>query len=165
MFWLCALSSALSKSVQRRKILFSTEAIPDFNALPLQARMGLLFFFCLSFACQLCLPPAGRRTAFRSPSFSAAPSTRPQLAHTASTGRVTSFAGSFPYPGSKIANRVTHGLFSFLLSLSPDLSPTGKGGFFKTGLSRFSGPVHNWLTRLQQSLSGAALVSFPYPAL
>ena len=35
---------------------------------------------------------------------------------------------SLPYPGLKIANRVTHGLFSFLLSLSPDLSPTGKGG-------------------------------------
>ena len=47
MFGVCALPSVLSKPVQRRKILFSTEAIPDFNALPLQARMGLLFFFCL----------------------------------------------------------------------------------------------------------------------
>ena len=47
MFGVCALPSVLSKPVQRRKILFSTEAIPDFNALPLQARMGLLFPFCL----------------------------------------------------------------------------------------------------------------------
>ena len=54
MFWLCALSSALSKSVQRRKILFSTEAIPDFNALPLQARLGLFFSF-LPALCPFCL--------------------------------------------------------------------------------------------------------------
>jgi hypothetical protein len=47
MLGLCALPSVLSKPVQRRKILFSTEAIPDFNALPLQARQGLLFPFCL----------------------------------------------------------------------------------------------------------------------
>ena len=47
MLELCALPSVLSKPVQRRKILFSTEAIPDFNALPLQARLACFFLFCL----------------------------------------------------------------------------------------------------------------------
>ena len=54
MLGLCALPSALSKPVQRRKILFSTEAIPDFNALPLQARLGLFFSF-LPALCPFCL--------------------------------------------------------------------------------------------------------------
>ena len=62
MLGLCALPSALSKPVQRRKILFSTESIPDFNALPLQARPGLLFLF-LPVLCPSALPhpPMGRR--------------------------------------------------------------------------------------------------------
>ena len=47
MLELCALPSVLSKLVQRRKILFSTEAIPDFNALPLQAHLSLLSLFLL----------------------------------------------------------------------------------------------------------------------
>ena len=45
-----------------RIILFSIEANPDFNALPLQARLGLLFLF-LPVLCPSALPhpPMGRR--------------------------------------------------------------------------------------------------------
>ena len=79
----------------------------------------------------------------------------PGFAHNCPTrlqqGRKLVLLVSFSIPASKIAHRATHGLFSFLLSLSPDLSPTGKGRLVpENALSQSSGFAHNCPTRLQQ---------------
>ena len=79
----------------------------------------------------------------------------PGFAHNCPTrlqqGRKLVLLVSFSIPASKIAHRATHGIFSFLLSLSPDLSPTGKGGaVLESGLYRFTEIAHNWLTLAQR---------------
>ena len=120
MLGLCALPSALSKPVQRRKILFSTEAIPDFNALPLQARLGLFFSF-LPALCPFCLNfhqrearcfSVGKNGYFVSEGFSRqlplATAAHNRLTRLQRGGEPASLV-SFPYPASKTAHRATQG--------------------------------------------------------
>ena len=136
-------------SSQRRKILFSTESIPDFNALPLQARLGLLFPFS---ACPLpvCLTsPCG--AGFSLTWIFRRPRIRPQLALTAPTGPVWGFAGiRFPTHPPKLQTGPYTGFFLSRTRYS-SLSPTGKGRLVpENALSQSSGFAHNGPTRLQQ---------------
>jgi hypothetical protein len=80
------------------------------------------------------------------------------------TGRVCGLSGVVPLSGFQ--NRTQgHMGFSLFGSLTPYLSPTGKGrSVLESGLSRFAEIAHNCPTRLQRGGSGASLVSFPYPA-
>ena len=56
--------------------------------------------------------------------------------------------------------------FSFSAFLLPAHSLLrGGADFLSSHLAAAPGFVHNWLTRLQQGVFGASLVSFPYPAL
>ena len=47
--------------------MFSIEANPDFNTLPLQARLGLLFSFCLVLASLNDFSPSGGNAGFHLP--------------------------------------------------------------------------------------------------
>ena len=112
MFGLCSLPSAFSNQPSEwRKNLFSIEDVPCSNALPLQARLGLLFLF-LPVLCPSALPhpPMGRR-------FSSHPGL-PVPLDSATTGSHSSNRAGlglcwypFPYSSPKIANRAVHGLF------------------------------------------------------
>ena len=53
------LSPPQTRPLSGGKFRFSLRAVPCFNALPLQARLGLLFLFCLSFARLFSLPRGG----------------------------------------------------------------------------------------------------------
>ena len=92
-----------NQSSKWRKIPFSIEAIPCFHVLPLQTLLGLLFLFLLvpGFFHRLLIK--GRRNRVSLIWVRRFPSIRPQLAHTASTGRVTRFAGvtSLPWPQNR----------------------------------------------------------------
>ena len=108
MLGLCALPSVLSKLVQRRKILFSTEAIPDFNALPLQARLACFFFFCLSFARQPYLTLLWEDV-FLSPRFASAPGFGHNCPTRLQQGGEQASLVSFLYSIPKTAHRATRG--------------------------------------------------------
>ena len=167
MLELCALPSVLSKLVQRRKILFSTEAIPDFNALPLQARLGLLFFFCLSFARQPYLTLLWEDV-FPLTQVCQCPWIRPQLPHTAPTGRGTGFTGVVsPTRLSKPHIALHRASCGFLCPKTRlPLPLKGEGlGFAQLGVLRFSGFAHNCPTRFQRREFGALLVLLPYLVL
>ena len=143
--------------------MFSIEAIPCLTALPLQARLGLLFSFSayLRFLSTASLrvethwfpltlgwplPPdsltTGSHTSNRAGlglgwcCFPTPPSDRPK---TAAQGRVWVFSPKRAYP---------------------PLKGEGRGIVF-LGLALL---VHSWATLAQQGLFGASLVSFPYPA-
>ena len=122
-------------SSQRRKILFSTESIPDFNALPLQARPGLLFLF-LPFLLPVCLTsPCG--AGFSLTWIFRRPRIRPQLALTAPTGPVWGFAGVVSLPGSQNRTQALTGPSLFFLprtSLPLPLKGEGLGIVFLDSL-------------------------------
>ena len=83
--------------------------------MPLQARLGLLFSFCLVLASLNDFSPSGGNAGFHPPGFRRCPRICPQPAHTPPTGLVTRFVGVVPCPVLKAAHRATQGLFSFLL--------------------------------------------------
>ena len=167
MFGVCALPSVLSKPVQRRKILFSTEAIPDFNALPLQARMGLLFLpalcpFCLNFHQReaRCFS-AGKDGYFVSEGFS-----RQLPLATAAHNRLTRLQQgrsgaslvSFPYLSSIPHTALHRPSYGFVSQNEVTPPPLGEGlGLLNLELFGFSRQLplataaHNWLSRLQQA--------------
>ena len=174
------------------KFSFPTRSIPCFHALPLQARQGLLFPFCL-FRCPSVpsLPPAWMGWLFLIP-VCRCPRIRSQLAHTGPTGTVTRFAGvRFPLLGPQ--NR-TQGHRGSSFSLHSEFPPppfggrgwvspvlgllvfsrrearcfsAGKDGYFVSeGFSRqlpLATAAHNCPTRLQRGGEPASLVSFPTP--
>ena len=73
---------------------------------------------------------------------------------------------SFPYLASRTAHRATQSRVSFFApktSLPLPLKGEGLAIVF-LGFIGFALLVHNRLTRLQQGLFGASLVSFPYAA-
>ena len=116
MFRQCRLPQPFSNpSFEWRIISFSIEAISNFNALPLQARLGLLFLF-LPFFCLPVLSPAWMGLVFSHPG-SPLFWIRSQLAHTAPTGPVWGFTGvvSLPYPltGHKSPHRGEFGFTAF----------------------------------------------------
>ena len=110
------------------KFSFPTRSIPCFHALPLQARQGLLFPFCL-FRCPSVpsLPPAWMGWLFLIP-VCRCPRIRSQLAHTGPTGPVTRFAGvRFPLLGPQ--NRTQgHTGSSLVFLLQNKFTPPPKGG-------------------------------------
>ena len=83
--------------------------------------------------------------------------------HTASTGRVRSFAGVVPLPGPQNRTQGCTGpSFGFLTKTSLPLPLKGEGlGIILVGFALLA---HNRATLAQQGRSGASLVSFPYPA-
>ena len=89
---------------------------------------------------------------------------RSKLTHTGPTGLVWGFAGVVPLPGSQNRSQGRTGAsLGFLTKTSLPLPLKGEGrGIVFLGLALL---VHNWLTRAQQGLFGAALVSFPYLAV
>ena len=107
MLGLYALLSVLSNQPSEwRKNLFSIEAVPCFNVLPLQAQLGLFFLFCLS-SVSLDSPLSERRLySFLSSGVFRLHWIRPQLPHPAPTGPVTRLAGVVPLPGFQ--NRTQH---------------------------------------------------------
>ena len=107
--------------------MFSIEAIPCLTALPLQARLGLLFLFLpISGFSQ---PPLSewRRTGFLSPWVGHCPRIRSQLGHTPPTGLVWGLGGvAFPTPPSNRPRIVAQG--RVLFSPQNELTPPPKGG-------------------------------------
>ena len=153
-----------NQSSKWRKIPFSIEAIPCFHVLPLQTLLGLLFLF-LPVLCLSALPPPVRMwVAFRSSGFPAAPSIRPQLAHTAPIGPVWGFSGVHSLPGPQIRTQALTRPFS----LCPYLlyfSPTGKSWVdLAPVLPIPPRSAHNCPTRLQQGGEPVLQVLLPYPA-
>ena len=124
--------------------MFSIEAIPCLTALPLQARLGLLFLFLpISGFSQRFLSEWGQRW------FS--------LAWTSLV--------SFPYLSSIPHTALHRASFFFASKTRLPLPLKGEGrGIAFLGFVGIALLVHNWLTRLQQGLFGAALVSLPYLA-
>ena len=111
------------------KFRFLSRPIPGFNALPLQALLGLLFSFSafsLPSLSHLSLPSRGE-IVFLVPGLCRCPRIRPQLAHTAPTGLVWGFAGvvslSCPQTGQKSPHRSKFGF-----SPQNELTPPPKGG-------------------------------------
>ena len=122
------------------------------------------FFFCLSPVSLSRLSPSGDALVFSTLDWSLS-WIRPQLAHTPPTGPARNFGGVASLSGSQ--NR-TQGHTGGRVCFSPqnELTPPPKGeglGIAFLGFVGFALLVHKRLTRLQQHLSGAALVSFPLP--
>ncbi len=103
--------------------------------------------------------------AFRSSGFPAAPSIRPQLAHTAPIGPVWGFSGVHSLPGPQIRTQALTRPFS----LCPYLlyfSPTGKSWVdLAPVLPIPPRSAHNCPTRLQQGGEPVSLVLLLYPTL
>ena len=131
---------------------------------PLQARLGLLFLFCLSFARSFSLP------AWRG-WLSPIPFRRcPGFAHNWPTRLQQGWSGallvSFLYPVLKLAkNRRTGASLDFLPRTSLPLPLKGEGpGIVCLGFVGFALLGHSCLTRLQQGRFGGWLVFAPYSA-
>ena len=108
MFRQCRLPQPFSNPpFEWRIISFSIEAISNFNALPLQARLGLLFLF-LPFFCLPVLSPAWMGLVFSHPG-SPLFWIRSQLAHTAPTGPVWGFPGVVSLAGPQNRTQATQG--------------------------------------------------------
>ena len=108
--------------------MFSIEAIPCLTALPLQARLGLLFLFLpISGFSQ---PPLSewRRTGFLSPWVGHCPRIRSQLGHTPPTGLVWGLGGVASLPGPLTGQKSPHrAKFVFLPRTSLPLPLKGEG--------------------------------------
>ena len=122
------------------------------------------FLFLLFLAFPANLSPSENGIGFLAPGVCRCPRIRSQLGHTPPTGPVWGFAGvALPLLG--LQNRTqghTGASLGFLSRTNSPLPLKGEGldiaclGFVESALL-----VHNWLTRLQQGLFGAALVSLP----
>ena len=146
--------------------MFSIEAIPCLTALPLQARLGLLFLF-LPFFCLPVLSPAWMGLAFSHPGLPLS-WIRSQLAHTGPTGRVCCFAGVVSLPGCQNrTRRHTGASLVFLPRTSLPLPLKGEGRDFvhlwSFGFSLAVACGNCWSQLAQQGRSRALLVSLPYP--
>ena len=143
--------------------MFSIEAIPCLTALPLQARLGLLFPF-LPFFFPPVLSSAGMGLVFSHPG-SPVHRIRPQLAHTPPTGLVWGFAGVVSLSCPQTCQKSPH-RSKFGFSPQNELTPPPKGGgacIAFLGFVEFALLVYNRPTRLKRGGFGASLVSFPYP--
>ena len=167
MFGQCRLPQpSPSPSSEWRIISISIEAIPCFHALPLQARLGLLFpFLPISGFSQ---PPLSewRRTGFLSPWVGRCPRIRSQLAHAGPTGPVWGFAGVVPLPRPLTGQKSPHRA-EFVFSPQNKSTPPPKGGgagYHLSWVVGFALLVHNWVTLAQQGRSGASVVRFPTPS-
>ena len=153
MLGLYALLSVLSNQPSEwRKNLFSIEAVPCFNVLPLQAQLGLFFLFCLS-SVSLDSPLSERRLySFLSSGVFRLPWIRPQLPHPAPTGPVTRLAGVVPLPGPQNRTQGCTGpSFGFLPRTRLPLPLKGEGlGITFLGLVGSALFVQNWITLAQQ---------------
>ena len=115
MFGLCALPSTLSKpflSAEEDSLFHRGHPAPSCAAFA--GPQGLLFFLCLSFARLPYLILTQRENwSFSHPGFSY-PWIRPQLPHTAPTGRGTRFSGvaSLPWPQNRKQGHTRAFLFS-----------------------------------------------------
>lgn len=118
------------------KFRFLSRPIPGFNALPLQALLGLLFSFSafsLPSLSHLSLPSRGE-IVFLVPGLCRCPRIRPQLAHTAPTGQATCFAGVASLPGSQNRTQALTGPNSFFLPRTSLPSPFRGRGWVSTFL-------------------------------
>lgn len=89
------------------------------------------------------------------------------MPHTAPTGRETRFSGvaSLPWPQNRKQGH-TGANWGFLPRTNIPLPLKGEGlGIACLGFVGGALLLHNWVTLVQQGLSGAALVSFPHLAL
>ena len=124
------------------------------------------FFFCLSPVSLNRLFLSGDETSFLSPGVGCCPWIRPQPGHTGPTELIQGFGGVVPLPRPLTGQKSPHrGEFGF--SPQNGFTPPPKGGgagYHLSWVVGFALLVHNWLTRLQQGLFGAALVSLPYLA-
>lgn len=176
MFRQCRLPQPFSNpSFEWRIISFSIEAISNFNALPLQARLGLLFLF-LPFFCLPVLSPAWMGLVFSHPG-SPLFWIRSQLAHTAPTGPVWGFPGVVSLAGPQNRTQATQGrvwfhrLFfpAFLggspansryayTTISPALNPR-----MKISLGRKDPPCRGFLLQVLLIFSAGLLPIFRIP--
>lgn len=128
-------------SAERKKIPFFIKEISRFNALPLQARLGLLFPF-LPFLLPVSHTfPCGEEGGFSLIRVFRSPSICSQLAHTSPTRLVTRFADVVPLPGPQNRTQGHTGPNSFFLPRTSLPSPfRGRGGILLIfGVSGFPG--------------------------
>ena len=112
------------------KFRFLSRPIPGFNALPLQALLGLLFSFSafsLPSLSHLSLPSRGE-IVFLVPGLCRCPRIRPQLAHTAPTGPVWGSTGVVPLFGSQNRTQGRTRVFSLFPSTCSTFPLRGKVG-------------------------------------
>ena len=148
--------------------MFSIEAIPCLTALPLQARLGLLFSFS---AYLRFLSTASLRVETHwfplTLGWPLPPDSLTTGSHTSNRAGLGLGWCCFPTPPSDRPKTAAQGRVWF----SPQknkLTPPPKGGGTGYHLLGFVGVallVHNWVTLAQQGRFAASLVSFPYPAL
>ena len=131
---------------------------------PLQARLGLLFLFCLSFARLFSLLRGG--AGLLSSRFAVVPDSStaaPHASNRACSGLRWCRSPTLPSNRPYIATQGRVWFFLPRTSLPLPLKGEGRGITF-LGLVGFALLVQNWGTLAQQGRSGASLVSFPYPA-
>ena len=112
------------------KFRFLSRPIPGFNALPLQALLGLLFSFSafsLPSLSHLSLPSRGE-IVFLVPGLCRCSRIRPQLAHTAPTGPVWGSTGVVPLFGSQNRTQGRTRAFSLFPSTCSTFPLRGKVG-------------------------------------